>query len=254
MLTIISCAKMFRKSSELSQLSADKESTQARFAEQSQHIKESLLKCPIESLMKQLKIKEPQAKMLLEQLRNDESGSRYPALLAYHGVAFKSLAAEAFSPSEWERAQSQLRICSFLHGLLRPSDAISPYRLEGKFQLESGSVFQYWRESLTQSLIEEAQAQGGVLCHLASKEMQQLFDWKRLCADLKLITPEFLIEEKGKRRLCSVRSKQARGSMARCIIRQGWQEPEQLCQWGKDEGYVLAEHEPTRLLFVNNID
>ncbi len=256
MLTIISCAKMFRKEAELQQLAQAHDCTHARFAQQSQHIAQALRDCPLESLQKQLKIKPPVAQSLHEQMQTFGATQGLPALLAYHGVAFKSLAPEQYSMEEWQHAQDELRVCSFLYGLVRPLDAISNYRLEGSFKLgeaKGDTIFNYWKDSLTESLIADTKAQGGTLCMLASKEMQNLFDWKRVCEELTVITPDFLIEEKGKRRVCSVRSKQARGHMATHILRHRWNTAEQIKTY-REEGYILAEEDGNNLLFVKNID
>lgn len=256
MLTIISCAKMFRKEAELLQLAQAHSCTQARFAEQSQHIAQVIAQCPLESLQKQLKIKPPVAQTLHEQMQTFDPSAGLPALLAYHGVAFKSLAPEQYHSEDWKHAQDELRVCSFLYGLVRPLDAISNYRLEGTFKLgeaKAETIFNYWKDSLTESLITDTKAQGGTLCMLASKEMQNLFDWKRICTELNVITPDFLIEEKGKRRVCSVRSKQARGHMATYILRHRWDSIEQIKTYA-EEGYELAEEDGNKLLFIKNID
>ncbi len=247
---------MFRKEAELNKLAQAHTCTQARFAEQSQSIAHTIAACDLSSLQKQLKIKPPVAEALHEQMQNFDITSGLPSLLAYHGVAFKSLAPEQYDDQNWIHAQDELRICSFLYGLVRPLDAISNYRLEGTFKLgeaKGETIFNYWKEILTETLIADTQAQGGTLCMLASKEMQNLFDWKRVCEELTVITPDFLIEEKGKRRVCSVRSKQARGHMATYILRNHWNSIEQIKTYA-EEGYVLAEENGNNLLFVKNID
>ncbi len=94
-------------------------------------------------------------------------------------VSFKSLAPVQYNTVEWQHAQDELRICSFLYGLVRPLDAISNYRLEGSFKLgeaKGDTIVNYWKETLTDSLITDTKSQGGTLCMLASKEMQNLFD------------------------------------------------------------------------------
>ncbi len=256
MLTLISCAKMFRKADSLDSLARLRSCSTPRFLEQSQSIAQAVLDCPVESLQKQLKIKSPAALLLKEQLQNFPASGGAPALLAYHGVAFKSVAPELFEDADWQSAQSQLRICSFLYGLLRPLDAIAPYRLEGSFRLgpaKGENIFNFWSTLLTDVLIADAQAQGGVLCMLASKEMEGLFDWPRVCKELCVIRPDFLIEEKGKRRVCSVRSKQARGCMASMIVRHQWKSADNIATF-TEMGFALVQREENSLLFVTNVD
>ena len=70
-----------------------------------------------------------------------------PAVFAYTGVVFKHMAPQSFSAADLAYAQDHLRITSFLYGLLRPLDAISPYRLEGGMEPDPGSgksIFNHW--------------------------------------------------------------------------------------------------------------
>ena len=62
---------------------------------------------------------------------HDSDTPALPALAAYTGIVFKRIAPASFSAADFEYAQQHLNITSFLYGLLRPLDAIRPYRLEG---------------------------------------------------------------------------------------------------------------------------
>ena len=98
------------------------------------------------------------------------------------------------------KRQEQRRITAFLYGLLRPLDGIKPYRLEGDVRLpEKGgiSMFDYWKPLLTDYFIEEIKNCGGVLINLASAEMKDLFDWKRVEQEVRVITPEFQVWKAG---------------------------------------------------------
>ena len=64
---------------------------------------------------------------------------KLPALLAYHGQAYKHLKAETLNVDALNFSQGKLWITSFLYGLLRPLDGILPYRLEGHVELPSGA-------------------------------------------------------------------------------------------------------------------
>ena len=81
-----------------------------------------------------------------------EDTRELPALLAYTGIVFKRLNPKDFSEADFRYAQDHLRLTSFCYGLLRPLDAIRPYRLEGDVKLpEQGdqTMFSYcnrvWR-------------------------------------------------------------------------------------------------------------
>ena len=53
-----------------------------------------------------------------------------PAALAFAGDTYQGLEAETLDADELSFAQDHLRILSGLYGVLRPLDAIQPYRLE----------------------------------------------------------------------------------------------------------------------------
>lgn len=147
--------------------------------------------------------------------------SLWPSLFSYHGIVFKNIDPESFSYQDMMYAQDHLLITSFLYGLLRPLDLIEHYRLEGKFKINldgSSTVFGYWKSRLTDCLIENVKARGGVLCNLASREMQDLFDWKRVCREVEVVTPEFFVEKDSKLKNIVVYTKTARGLMTRFII------------------------------------
>ena len=121
-----------------------------------------------------------------------------PALTAYTGIVFKRIDPASFSAADLEYAQEHLNITSFLYGVLRPLDAIRPYRLEGDAVLpghDEQTLFAYWHERLTDALLDKIRRDDGILVNLASGEMKRLFDWKRVCREVRVITPEFRIRE-----------------------------------------------------------
>jgi cytoplasmic iron level regulating protein YaaA (DUF328/UPF0246 family) len=67
----------------------------------------------------------------LRFMRFFEEMESLPAILAYHGQAYKHLKAETLKAEDLQFAQQKLWITSFLYGLLRPLDGILPYRMEG---------------------------------------------------------------------------------------------------------------------------
>ncbi len=188
----------------------------------------------VEELMDILKVSPAIASENCIRYRNIINGEAemMPALFAYTGMVFKHIAPEQLSMEELEFAHSHLRITSFLYGLLKPLDAISPYRLEGSVHIcrESGkTVFSYWREILTDSFIDEIKTDGGILVNLASGEMKDLFDWKKVEKEVKVIQPEFMIQGKDRKpKTVTVYAKQCRGEMTRRIIQERMDSPEQL--------------------------
>ena len=87
--------------------------------------------------------------------------TKLPAILAYHGQAYKHLKAETLTADALSYSQEKLLITSFLYGMLRPLDGILPYRMEGAVELPSGegkNMFGFWKSRLTDILIDSVKA------------------------------------------------------------------------------------------------
>lgn len=172
-----------------------------------------------------------------------EDNRPMPAIGAYTGVVYKRISPKDFTEDDFYYAQEHLRITSFLYGLLRPLDGIKPYRLEGNVCLpEKGgiSLFEYWKPLLTDYFISEIKSQGGVLVNLASGEMKELFDWKRLEAEVRVITPDFQVWKEGRLKTIVIYAKMCRGEMARFIIKNRIDRPEDLKAFSW-EGFAFDE-------------
>jgi len=157
----------------------------------------------------------------LRFMRFFEEAAKMPALLAYHGQAYKHLKAETLTKKDLNYAQGQLWITSFLYGLLRPLDGILPYRMEGAVELPSGAgenMFAFWRPRLTDVLLNAVKADDGILVHLATEEYQHLFDWQRVHKEVRIIQPLFYVRKGKDLKIQAVWAKTCRGAMTRFII------------------------------------
>lgn len=153
------------------------------------------------------------------------------AITAYTGIVLKRIDPQSFSSEDFAWAQEHLNITSFLYGLLRPLDAIRPYRLEGDAMLPAAgerTLFEFWRERLTETLMERVRQDDGVLVNLASGEMKRLFDWPRVVREVRVITPEFRVREGERLKTVVVYAKMCRGEMTRRILRERITDPEAL--------------------------
>ena len=175
-----------------------------------------------------------------------------PAALSYDGIAFKYLGFGSLSPGDMEWANRRLTICSFLYGMLRPLDLINPYRLEGKVILpatDPATVIESWRPLLTDRLIEDVRADGGLLLNLASDEMKGFFDWKRVTAEVRVVTAAFKLGEPGRLRTSSVYAKMCRGAMARYVIANRLNDLSRLASWDFN-GFRLIDSTDTSMTFA----
>ncbi len=183
-----------------------------------------------------------------------ETNTALPAILSYTGMVFKRINASDFSEEDFTYAQDHLLITSFLYGLLRPMDRIKNYRLEGNVKLDSGkgeSMFHFWRPVLTDFFIHAIKEQGGILINLASEEMKNLFDWRKVCSEVQVITPDFYTIKNGKLKAVTVYAKMCRGEMTRFILKNRIEDIKELqaFEW---EGFHFDEERSTddHLLFV----
>ena len=148
------------------------------------------------------------------------SQDRKAAALAFAGDTYQGLEATSLDSDEMLWAQNHLRILSGLYGILRPLDAIEPYRLEMGSRLKTSqgaSLYDYWGQQLSEALNEQAAAtKSNVLVNCASQEYFGAVDLSALTP--QVITPVFMEYKAGKAKIVSFFAKKARGAMARYII------------------------------------
>jgi len=176
-------------------------------------------------------------------MRFFEDAPKLPAILAYHGQAYKHLKAETLTADELNYSQGKLWITSFLYGLLRPLDGILPYRMEGNVELPSGegqNMFGFWKNRLTDVLIGSVKADDGILIHLATEEYQHLFDWQRVRKEIRVIQPLFYVRKGNNLKIQAVWAKTCRGAMTRFIIQNRITNPDDLAAFS----YEGFEYEP----------
>lgn len=180
-----------------------------------------------------------------------------PAALAFAGDTYQGLEAASLDADELAWAQDHLRILSGLYGVLRPLDAIQPYRLEMGSRLKTRrgkSLYEYWRDQLSKALNVQAEQVGTeVLVNCASQEYFGAVDPKAL--KLRVITPVFMEDKSGTPKIVSFFAKKARGAMARYVVQNRLTEPDALIEF--DSGgyqYQPDLSEPDRPVFLRPYD
>ena len=81
-----------------------------------------------------------------------------PALLAYDGIQYNSLAAHILTNEDYEYTKKYVRILSGFYGVLKPFDGVVPYRLElnNKLAFEGyNNLYQFWGNKMYQELIKD---------------------------------------------------------------------------------------------------
>ena len=183
---------------------------------------EEMARMNIEELARQLDCGTKIATENWKRYHNFMAAEKMPAILAYNGQAYKHLRASSLDEESLEYAQKHLWITCFLYGLLRPMDGIVPYRMEHCVSLEATNdkpINQFWKDKLTDVLISSVKADDGILIHLSTAEYEHLFDWKRICREVKVIQPHFYVRQKdGRLKMQAVWAKSCRGAMVRYIL------------------------------------
>ena len=149
-----------------------------------------------------------------------EQGARQ-AVMAFDGDVYDGLNAKGLTKPDLNYLQKHLRILSGLYGLLRPFDAIRPYRLEMGSQLKTAhakNLYEFWGDGIAQAINEHtAEINSNLIINLASEEYFKSVRLSLLNA--KVITPVFEDFSSGKYKIVSFFAKRARGSMVRyCAV------------------------------------
>ncbi len=204
---------------------------------------EEMARLEVDELARQLECSLKLAAENRHRYQAFRSATPMPALLAYNGQAYKHLKAQMLSEEDLAFAQKHLWITCFLYGLLRPMDAIVPYRMEHSVRLDTTGdkpVRQYWKDKLTDVLIDSIKADNGTLLHLSTEEYEHLFDWQRVGQEVQVIHPLFYVmQPDGTLKMQAVWAKSCRGAMVRHIIQNRISSPDDLKAFAY-EGFEYA--------------
>jgi len=183
----------------------------------------------------------------------EDRSDRRPAALAFAGDTYAGLEGPTLDADTLRYGQDHLRILSGLYGLLRPLDAIEPYRLEMGSRLNTAkgaSLYDWWGTRLAEALNAEGEAGAAkALVNCASIEYFSAVDLDAL--SLQVITPQFLEDKPGGPKIVSFFAKKARGAMARFVLEHRLTEPDQL-QAFNTGGYAFEPDlsEPSKPAFL----
>jgi cytoplasmic iron level regulating protein YaaA (DUF328/UPF0246 family) len=168
------------------------------------------------------------------------------AALAFDGDTYVGLRAREFTPEQMQFAQQHIAILSGLYGLLRPLDAILPYRLEMGTRLATprgASLYEFWGDRIAQKINQRLKKSGnGVVLNCASQEYFGAVPEGALKA--KVITPVFKEVRGGVAKIVSFSAKRARGMMARYVVDKRVTDVEAIKKF-KEDGYKFVSKEST---------
>lgn len=182
----------------------------------------------------------------LQQLDLDRNQT--PAVCAYTGIQYQSLAADLLPQPALDYLQDHLRILSGFYGVLRPFDGIVPYRLSMDSRLAVGdasSLYAFWGKRLYDALDFSAP-----VINLASKEYSKAIA-PYLQPDDVFVEVVFGHMVDGRLKTRANQAKMARGQMARYMAEHNVQEVAALRDFDDPKyRYDPAQSTETRLVFV----
>lgn len=149
-----------------------------------------------------------------------------PAILAYDGIQYKYMAPQVFEEEYFQYVQQHLRILSGLYGILKPFDAVVPYRLEMQAKLKTdfcSGLYDFWKSDIYDELTRD----DSVILNLASHEYSKVV--LNYCKpEVTCITCIFGELESDKIREKGVYVKMARGQMVRYMAENKIEKPEEV--------------------------
>lgn len=192
--------------------------TPPRFAGEAERLAHAAARLGPKRLRELMGISEPLARLNVERFRGFDEAPARAAMFAFAGDVYRGLDARSMAPAAVTFAAAHLRILSGLYGLLRPTDAIRPYRLEmgtGWAPGRAKTLYAFWGDRVSRALADDLAAEGsGEILDLASREYAQVVR-QAPPANAHIVGVDFRDLTADGLRFNSFAAKHARGALAR---------------------------------------
>jgi uncharacterized protein len=196
--------------------------TTPELAEDVAELAETTKKLRVSDLKRMMDLSDNLAKLNRERFQAFDPAMEdgLQAAFAFNGDVYAGLKARELDKKALAFAQKHVRILSGLYGVLRPLDAIQPYRLEMGVSLKTKrgkTLYAFWGEKIAEALNAAAAGhKDRTLVNCASQEYFGAVNQTAL--KLPLVHCRFLEEKDGEAKVISFFAKRARGMMARYAI------------------------------------
>ncbi|WP_232492716.1 peroxide stress protein YaaA [Novosphingobium kaempferiae] len=226
--------------------------TTPHFAEEARSLAKSAANLTQKRLSELMHISPKLAKLNADRFRDFADGPERQALFAFAGDVYTGFDAHSLDEAGVVFAQDHVRMLSGLYGLLRPLDAIRPYRLEmgTRWAPRQKKLTDWWGDRIAALLRQQVEEEGsGVVLNLASQEYYAAVEGK--LPGLRVIEVEFREPGPNGPRFVSFNAKRARGMMARWLCEHHVTDVDAMRGFDSD-GYRFdaAESEPDRWRFM----
>lgn len=195
------------------------------FEKNSEQLISILNKKSAKSIQKLMSISDKLANLNYDRFQAYDSAeskkNKKQAVLAFTGDVYTGLQADTFNKTDYKYAQKHLRILSGLYGLLKPLDAIQPYRLEMGTDLKNKkgkNLYHFWGDQITEHINDDlSSSKKKLIINLASKEYFKVLNKKLLSAEILDI--DFREYRGDDLKFISFNAKKARGMMCHYAIK-----------------------------------
>lgn len=170
-----------------------------------------------------------------EKIETWKSTGGTPVWYTFIGDVYKGLKINEFTKEDIQFAQQHMATISGLYGLLRPLDAVYPYRLELMYKLSGPgfkNLYEYWSDTIAQKI-----PKGETVINLSSEEYIKVL--RPFLPEKQIITPWFMQLKNNQSTFQVIHAKIARGTMARWIAKNKINDPKLLKDFNYN-GYVYS--------------
>lgn len=242
MLAVVSPAKKLDFETDVPEMAV----SQPAFLDDTEELIEVARKKSCSDLMKLMGISENLADLNYQRFQHfsrpfDRTNAK-PAIFAFRGDTYVGLDADTMKSDDIDWAEDHFRMLSGLYGLLKPRDLMQPYRLEMGTRLANPrgkDLYAFWGDKIATEI--NALTNGHKdrsLINLASTEYFKSVKTKLL--DGPVITPVFKEVKGGTSKVVGFSAKRARGMMARYMIDNRIENPQELKKFNVD-GYSYQD-------------
>ncbi len=211
------------------------DATRPRFADEAAALAKAASHLTQKKLGELMHISLALAKLNADRFRDFADAAERPAIYTFAGDVYTGFEVATLDEPAVRFAQDHLRLLSGLYGLLRPLDAMRPYRLEmgTRWAPRHKKLTDWWGNRIADALAADVEEEGsGAILNLASNEYFAAVDGK-LPAATRIIAVDF---REGDGRFISFHAKKARGLMARWMVEHQVTDPDAMRGFDSD-GY-----------------
>lgn len=209
------------------------------FAEEAEYLIGKLQKLSTRQVKKLMSLSDALAELNVKRYNDYFHNEKRPAIFSFDGDVYKGLDAFNLSNEAIERSQNCLRILSGLYGIIKPFDAIAPYRLEMGTSLKvtaaKTNLYKYWDSKVVDALKQELDNENELIVNAASQEYAKVVTGVKNHG-LNILDVEFKENKGGDYKIVGFFAKKARGMFARFVLEENINDKESLKDFNFD-GY-----------------